>query len=279
MISFTHSSRGHRFLIGSGILVCLTGAVLIMHFSDLFAQSKEHDIVHATSQSEAKGEECMKSIREVYARMAQPPGADSTCAFTCRAVAYAADTTRVKNSVATIDYLLNQQSMQITSDLFAAYRDSNDVFTVIPNSRTIFRSDARKSNLPVADITALRDSLLAHTMVGECREVRDSGGTVLHHVQLIPDPRIHSQIGIAEMEMIVDMQRHELKSIIMIPQDSSMYRRMEWTFSPFVYGPATDEFRQPVAHQFMAGAATLTSKWKGYTIVDNRMLAQTHRSK
>lgn len=225
--------------------------------------------------------ECMQEVRSIYGRVSTPPGADSTCAFSCRVIAHAADTATMKTSVADVDYILNERGMWITSDYFSAYRDSFDVFTVIPGTRTIFRSDGRgsfRSEMSGADMGWIRDSILTRSQLLECADESDSTGAAIRRVRLAPDPAVRGRFGIQEMTLLLDLERRQLRMVRMIPTDASLYAKIEWYFSPLKIGLATEEFRRPVAERFIAADGEVRGEWKGYKMVDNRMLAHIDRS-
>jgi hypothetical protein len=181
------------------------------------------------------------------------------------------DTAAFSNSVSDVDVVLGTGRMEVTSSLFQMYRDSNNVFTVIPESHTIFRTDARGAEKHgLSDMAWMRDTLIARSQIVECTDLHDSGRVDGRRVRLMPDPAARQYFGIGSMTVLLDLTRNEVRSIEIEPLDKGMYAKLTWRFSPLKYSTQTQS--QTVAQRFLDGGA-LRHEWNGYKVVDNRSLA------
>lgn len=225
---------------------------------------------------------CMAEVSEIYGHIATPPGSDSVCTFTYHVEAISLDTAVMKNSAADVEMSMNQGRMSLKSERFSVYRDSSDVFTVIPDTRVIFRSDAVNSASTSAlgqDFSWMRDTLIARSTIIDCSGILDSADTRFRRVVMSPDPHAKRYFGVEKMTLLLDLERREVRSIAMIPSSRSTIQKIIWTFSPFVYSTPSPDFLKPVASQFLENGNTLSSKWKGYKVVDNRNVSALMRNR
>jgi hypothetical protein len=256
------------------------GAALLWPSSDVVAQKTPNPTIDsAYVASDDHMDDCMRSLRTMYARVTAMPGGDSVCSFTCNVEVDVADTVNFSNSISDVDMILGAGRVEVRSRLFRMVRDSFDVFTVIPESRMIYRGDARGiAGGGANDPAWMRDTVIARSQIVECVDLPDSGASHMRRVLLKPDPAVRQHFDIASMTLLLDMGRGEVRSISVDPFDQGMYTRMTWRFSPLKYTVASAQFKESAAGRFLDGA-TLRHEWSSYKLVDNRGLAASDAGK
>lgn len=281
------SPRLRPALIGSAfaLLAVLAVAVVIAVRPGDAAAQRDPNARSADSNAVAdatrRDTDCMSLVRDAYGHLTVPSGPDSVCSFTCHAVSEVATTKGPRTSEADIEYLTGPNRLQITSTLFSVFRDSQDVFTVVPATGSVYRTEARavdRIGTPQATILGLRDTLLRRCSVMECRDSSDARGVCYRLVHLRPDALASRSFEIEDLHLVIDISRRELRRIVMVPTAGAAYRRLAWTFSPVRIAAAVDSTRRGVAAQFVTSAGKLVPAWSRCRLVDMRTLAADQRS-
>lgn len=245
---------------------------------DPSARSADSNAVAAAARRDA---DCVSLVRDAYGHLTVPSGPDSVCSFICHTVSEVATAKGPRTSEADLEYLSGPNRLQITSTLFSVFRDSQDVFTVVPATGTVYRTEARavdRIGTPQATILGLRDTLLRRCSVMGCRDSVDAQGARYRLVHLRPDALASRSFEIEDLHLVVDISRRELRRVAMVPTVGAAYRRLEWTLSPVRVAAAADSLRRGVAVQFVTPAGKLVPAWSRCRLVDMRSLAADQRS-
>lgn len=217
--------------------------------------------------------ECMRSVREIYGALTAVPAGDSAIAYRCRVEVIPADSTVLRHSTTDLDVLCSAGRLRVTSSVMSVERDSVDVFAVVPEAHTVFRSDGRAglpSTGPSLDLAAMRDSLIERSAVAACSERVDSAGHRLRTVQLQLDAAARRSYGLRGMTLVLDMNAARLTTMTMVPEGDREIRAIVWAFSPVRTTAAPEDLRAPAARRFLGRGDRLLAEWRGFRLEDHR---------
>lgn len=273
-----HPGAFRSILTVFGFLSFLVGVLIFMGTSrNATAQDPappDEDSSRVQSEMPHDDAQCVEAIRLACGRIARQPANDSVLRYTCRVETVMADST-IPSSVADVYTAVNTERIQVVSAHFEHYKDSNAVFTVIPASHTIYRSDpvaAPQKDMFGNSINAewIRDSMLLKSRVLECSVVAGSAGRHIQTIRLSLNPDVRLYLNVEDISIVIDKDLMLPISMTISLMKPEIYKSIMWTFSDIRIEPATGVFMTPLADLFDNGRGGLKPAWSGYTLVDNR---------
>jgi hypothetical protein len=160
---------------------------------------------------------------------------------------------------------MDSKKMEVQSDDMQVYQDEKNAFVVIPSRKMILRNDP----------------LFALSKVLSCGMI---GNTSFKQVVLEVNESGRQLLKISKMSFVIDTRSHEFKNMRLDfaggeNQDGNRIMYVCYDFKTLSMDCKDKILSTDFAPRFLASEKELNPKYKGYTLVDNRLSANKNADK
>jgi hypothetical protein len=178
---------------------------------------------------------------------------------------------------------MDSKKMEVQSDDMQVYQDEKNAFVVIPSRKMILRNDPdrRENKAKSGLISKAQDTLFALSKVLSCGMI---GNTSFKQVVLEVNESGRQLLKISKMSFVIDTRSHEFKNMRLDfaggeNQDGNRIMYVCYDFKTLSMDCKDKILSTDFAPRFLASEKELNPKYKGYTLVDNRLSANKNADK
>lgn len=170
----------------------------------------------------------------------------------------------------TVRTYAGQQQYRFISDDIEVYQDKDDLFTVIPMRKVIYRANAgikTNGDERLRQMKQLQDTLFRNSDRVICTKLTGSGADKL--VTLFPAKKWVELTQIASVDYYLNSEKKELQRQVIHYTNLKKLKSVEYIFREIDYDHRLVSLRQPVKSLFMDGNK-LRPAYAGYQLIDVR---------
>ena len=245
------------------LLGCLCGAGMVFIASSFILPPGE--------------EHCITLLRSIYSKMNGSHLNDEVLYLNYTVIAVPYDTVNNETTTNTIEVWMNKQQMHLKSDHMQVYQDNKDIFTILPNKKLVYRSDAfpgPEKAKKAGKLGLLQDTLFTLCHVVQCES---NPASPYQKIVLRTNERGKKLFNIRELVFHIDTRKQVLKRIRinynkkwMLPGLNEGLSYMEYTFNTNVHDAGKKKLDKPVERLVMQPGKKLAAPYTGFQLVDNR---------
>ncbi len=160
------------------------------------------------------------------------------------------------------------------SDLMNIYKDDKDMFVVTKADKSVYWMDAvdeKKGNFAETNtkLFQMRDSLLMSSEIVSCKDFAENGRNY-KRMDLVVPVKLRAKSNLQGFSCIMDMNDSLLTQLKMNYVPSYKVKQTTVTYKTVDFNYTTPPKEKNVKEIFITSSGKLTTKYKGYELVDNR---------
>jgi hypothetical protein len=211
-------------------------------------------------------EDCKDLVYEIYHTPKPQENRVYYADYSVKMVERKAGKAAVENKV---KIYADKSHKQLLTSMVQMFSDDKFSITLMPQSRMITIntiSDKVKEELKKMDPASSDSLFFAALTVESCKAVSTSD----HYTKEVILKPLQKGGAIKKIKYLVDEQKKQMYKVFMYYPDGSPYHYAEYTYYKVDYNYTEKKIDQPVYELFFKKDGTLLSKYKGYSVIDNR---------
>jgi hypothetical protein len=178
----------------------------------------------------------------------------------------------IPDSETNVEVYMSSDQLHYVSDVLSTYQDEQDAFAVLPQRKMIVwakggkRPDANaKKDLAIH----VQDTLIELSIVTKCQVVQQAGKT-LKMITMVPSKKAIEAFRVNYTEYFLDTENGRVAKVNTYYKTTEEVSMRSVTYHELNLNFKKVKLNKPVYEQIFSEPNKLSSKYKGYQLIDNR---------